>query len=228
MFIIGPQRTYVQQTYHYDRPLPATTISIAFFKNAKLIAMNTSDPKKPNASRFPVQKIPPSHDYIRQHGSGPKDGWTKGPGDPVLGPGARDGQPAGSIPPQTPDGPPSNSPQTAPRPLYGDIHKFGYTRPLKKHEEMAFAREAPPAPSPPFVEIGDEDDCALYFTSGTTGAPKAVLHAHRSLMVAAITEATNHCWTSRDAFLKSLIDSLSSPVQMSMITVSYASPRAAS
>ena len=115
--------------------------------------MNTSDPKKPNASRFPVQKIPPSHDYIRQHGSGPKDGWTKGPGDPVLGPGARDGQPAGSIPPQTPDGPPSNSPQTAPRPLYGDIHKFGYTRPLKKHEEMAFAREAPPAPSPPFVHL---------------------------------------------------------------------------
>ena len=57
------------------------------------------------------------------------------------------------------------------------------------------------APSPPFMEIGDEDDCALYFTSGTTGAPKAVLHAHRSLMVAAITEATNHCWTSRDVNL---------------------------
>jgi acyl-CoA synthetase (AMP-forming)/AMP-acid ligase II len=54
------------------------------------------------------------------------------------------------------------------------------------------------APSPPFVEIGDEDDCALYFTSGTTGAPKAVLHAHRSLMVAAITESTNHRWTSQD------------------------------
>jgi len=49
-----------------------------------------------------------------------------------------------------------------------------------------------------FVDIGDEDDCALYFTSGTTGAPKAVLHAHRSLMVAAITESTNHRWTSQD------------------------------
>jgi acyl-CoA synthetase (AMP-forming)/AMP-acid ligase II len=53
-------------------------------------------------------------------------------------------------------------------------------------------------PSPSFVDIGDEDDCALYFTSGTTGAPKAVLHAHRSLMVAAITESTNHRWTSQD------------------------------
>lgn len=48
------------------------------------------------------------------------------------------------------------------------------------------------------VELNDEDECALYFTSGTTGAPKAVLHAHRSLMVAAITESTNHKWTSRD------------------------------
>ena len=52
--------------------------------------------------------------------------------------------------------------------------------------------------SPSFVDIGDEDDCALYFTSGTTGAPKAVLHAHRSLMVAAITESTNHRWTNQD------------------------------
>ncbi|HUL22064.1 MAG TPA: class I adenylate-forming enzyme family protein, partial [Thermodesulfobacteriota bacterium] len=52
-----------------------------------------------------------------------------------------------------------------------------------------------------FVDIGDEDDCALYFTSGTTGAPKAVLHAHRSLMVAAITESTNHRWTSQDVNL---------------------------
>ena len=50
----------------------------------------------------------------------------------------------------------------------------------------------------PHVEIGDEDDCALYFTSGTTGAPKAALHAHQSLMAAAITESTNHRWTMQD------------------------------
>ena len=54
------------------------------------------------------------------------------------------------------------------------------------------------SPSGSHVEIGDEDDCSLYFTSGTTGAPKAVLHAHRSLMVAAITESTNHRWTLED------------------------------
>jgi long-chain acyl-CoA synthetase len=48
------------------------------------------------------------------------------------------------------------------------------------------------------VEIGGEDDCGLYFTSGTTGAPKAVLHAHRCPMAMAITESTNHRWTRRD------------------------------
>jgi acyl-CoA synthetase (AMP-forming)/AMP-acid ligase II len=51
------------------------------------------------------------------------------------------------------------------------------------------------------VEVGDEDECALYFTSGTTGAPKAVLHAHRSLMVASITEATVHDWRFGDSQL---------------------------
>jgi acyl-coenzyme A synthetase/AMP-(fatty) acid ligase len=54
------------------------------------------------------------------------------------------------------------------------------------------------SPALSHIDIGDEDDCALYFTSGTTGAPKAVLHAHRSLMVAAITESTNHRWTLED------------------------------
>ncbi len=48
------------------------------------------------------------------------------------------------------------------------------------------------------VDLAGDDECALYFTSGTTGAPKAVLHAHRSLMVSAITEATNHNWTADD------------------------------
>ncbi len=100
--------------------------------------MRESTPKPPNGSRFPVQRISPSHDYIRQHGSGPKDGWAKGPGDPGLGSGS----------PQ-PDG------ESRP-PAYGDIHKFGYTRPFKKHEEVAGAlssTEPPVDPSPPFVHL---------------------------------------------------------------------------
>jgi long-chain acyl-CoA synthetase len=57
------------------------------------------------------------------------------------------------------------------------------------------------SPQPPEVEINDEDGCALYFTSGTTGPPKAVLHANRSLTVAAITEATDQVRTCKDSFL---------------------------
>ncbi len=52
--------------------------------------------------------------------------------------------------------------------------------------------------TPVDANLSGEDECALYFTSGTTGAPKAVLHAHRSLMTSAITEATVHEWTSGD------------------------------
>ena len=36
--------------------------------------MTASGPTKPGESHFPVQKIPPSHDYIRQHGTRPKNG----------------------------------------------------------------------------------------------------------------------------------------------------------
>ncbi|OPY74826.1 MAG: Long-chain-fatty-acid--CoA ligase FadD13 [Syntrophorhabdus sp. PtaU1.Bin058] len=55
--------------------------------------------------------------------------------------------------------------------------------------------------APVDVETCDEEDCALYFTSGTTGTPKAVLHAHRCLMVSAITEATCHDWKHGDSQL---------------------------
>ena len=37
----------------------------------------------------------------------------------------------------------------------------------------------------PNVEISDQDDAAIYFSSGTTGFPKAILHNHESLMHAA-------------------------------------------
>jgi DNA polymerase III alpha subunit len=102
---------------------------LLFINNETFIAMTASDPKKPDGTRFPVQKIPPSHDYIRQHGSA-------APAEPRA--------------------------QEAPDPpVYGDIHKFGYTRPLKKHEQPASETEAGPEaengpgadPSPPFVHL---------------------------------------------------------------------------
>ncbi|MBQ9069499.1 MAG: AMP-binding protein [Eggerthellaceae bacterium] len=53
----------------------------------------------------------------------------------------------------------------------------------------------------PAVEITDDDLGAIYFSSGTTGFPKAILHKHRSLMRAAITEQAHHGQTHEDTVL---------------------------
>ncbi len=57
------------------------------------------------------------------------------------------------------------------------------------------------SPFPEGIKLADEDDCALYFTSGTTGAPKPVLLRHKNLMCVATTEATNHEFVPTDRFL---------------------------
>ncbi len=54
---------------------------------------------------------------------------------------------------------------------------------------------------PPQIEFSDEDDAAIYFSSGTTGFPKAILHTHASLMSACITEQNHHGQTRDDNFL---------------------------
>lgn len=51
------------------------------------------------------------------------------------------------------------------------------------------------------VEITDRDDAAIYFSSGTTGFPKAILHNHESLMHAALTEQNHHGQKEDDIFL---------------------------
>ena len=53
----------------------------------------------------------------------------------------------------------------------------------------------------PNVEISDQDDAAIYFSSGTTGFPKAILHNHESLMHAAKVEQKHHGKTKDDVFL---------------------------
>ena len=56
-------------------------------------------------------------------------------------------------------------------------------------------------PEEPAVEVTDDDLGAIYFSSGTTGFPKAILHRHRSLMRAAITEQKHHGQVHEDNFL---------------------------
>ena len=53
----------------------------------------------------------------------------------------------------------------------------------------------------PHVPIHDEDEAAIYFSSGTTGFPKAILHCHRSLMHAAKVEQHHHNTQHEDIFL---------------------------
>jgi len=55
--------------------------------------------------------------------------------------------------------------------------------------------------SPPEVSLSPEDEAALYFTSGTTGTPKAVLLTHTALMHACRTENEHHGQTHDDVFL---------------------------
>lgn len=53
----------------------------------------------------------------------------------------------------------------------------------------------------PRILLSDDDDAAIYFSSGTTGFPKAILHDHESLMHAAKVEQSHHGQKHDDVFL---------------------------
>ena len=55
--------------------------------------------------------------------------------------------------------------------------------------------------SAPPVLLEDTDDAAIYFSSGTTGFPKAILHDHRSLVSSCRTEQRHHSQSRDDVFL---------------------------
>jgi acyl-CoA synthetase (AMP-forming)/AMP-acid ligase II len=65
---------------------------------------------------------------------------------------------------------------------------------LEKHLEGG-------APDSPELPLGNEEACALYFTSGTTGDPKPVLLTHANLMCVAISEANNNNIKQTDRLL---------------------------
>ncbi len=53
----------------------------------------------------------------------------------------------------------------------------------------------------PPVALSAEDHAAIYFSSGTTGFPKAILHNHRALVSSCETEQNHHGQTRDDVFL---------------------------
>ena len=53
----------------------------------------------------------------------------------------------------------------------------------------------------PQIPLQDDDEAAIYFSSGTTGFPKAIVHLHRSLMHSCKVEQAHHHQTREDNFL---------------------------
>ncbi|MDR0857500.1 MAG: AMP-binding protein [Oscillospiraceae bacterium] len=51
------------------------------------------------------------------------------------------------------------------------------------------------------AELTSDDEAAIYFSSGTTGFPKAILHLHRALYFSAVVEQAHHRQTRDDVFL---------------------------
>ncbi len=85
---------------------------------------------------------------------------------------------------------------------------------IAKVEEFIFVGEGTPdfcqsysqlmakaSAAPVDKKLTDDDNAALYFTSGTTGFPKAILHTHAALMSACVTEQKHHGQTREDNFL---------------------------
>lgn len=53
----------------------------------------------------------------------------------------------------------------------------------------------------PPIALTQDDYAAIYFSSGTTGFPKAILHKHRALYSSCLTEQNHHSQSRDDVFL---------------------------
>lgn len=67
-------------------------------------------------------------------------------------------------------------------------------------ENLRGPLEAAPA-APTGISPAGEDDAAIYFSSGTTGFPKAIVLRHSSLVHSAVVEQKHHFQTKDDCFL---------------------------
>lgn len=88
------------------------------------------------------------------------------------------------------------------RPQLSTIKNYIVTGPVTPEGMENFEQVVSKA-SPKPVEVGlkDDDECGLYFTSGTTGAPKPILLTYKNMECAAITENRHHYQTHKDNFI---------------------------
>ncbi|GHV06818.1 hypothetical protein FACS1894217_06270 [Clostridia bacterium] len=80
-------------------------------------------------------------------------------------------------------------------------HMFFIGEGCPAYAEIFEKRIAAQPKTPPPVEISETDDAAIYFSSGTTGFPKAILHIHAALTHACLAEQNHHGQTIDDVFL---------------------------
>ncbi|MCL1915500.1 MAG: acyl--CoA ligase [Desulfovibrionaceae bacterium] len=67
----------------------------------------------------------------------------------------------------------------------------------ERYESLAGSRPR----NAPGVTLSDKENAAIYFSSGTTGFPKAILHSHLTLVTACKVEQVHHSQTRDDIFL---------------------------
>lgn len=79
------------------------------------------------------------------------------------------------------------------------LFHVGSNRPEYAEDCIKHAYFCSVSPSP--VDVKEQDNAAIYFSSGTTGFPKAILHNHHALYMSCITEKENHQTTKDDVFL---------------------------
>lgn len=70
-----------------------------------------------------------------------------------------------------------------------------------KYAENCLALTAFCSSGAPPIALTEEDDAAIYFSSGTTGFPKAILHSHKALLHSCMAEQKHHSQTRDDVFL---------------------------
>ena len=88
------------------------------------------------------------------------------------------------------------------RPQLLTIEKYilvgqGTPKDMEDFEEVIDKSSAKPLE----IKLNDEDECSLYFTSGTIGAPKPILLTHKNMEAAAITEKAHHYQEHGDNFV---------------------------